>query len=249
MARVSGAERQVRRPALSARAHDGSLIELSIHGSGPRTVLWPVVQTAGSPAASLPEDYRVVFFEYPGAPKPRTLTPANVVRDVYAVADAAGVGRFVWCGYSWSAVVGLQLAVDGDRLSGLVCGGWPPLGGPYERMLGAVRGDGPPSTAALSRISAEERQQLLTFYEALQSFDDDAAQRSISCPRLCVSGSADDIYGLGIGATVIKHRDRLEALGWSVRVIDGMDHLDVLRPDVFPPLVGAWLAEHPDRDD
>src|SRR5690606_34225542 len=81
----------------------------------------------------------VVAFDYEGHvlahPKPNTLTPDNVVADFLAVADAAGVERFVYYGYSWLGCVGLQLALRSDRLTGLIMGGFPPLGGPYEEML------------------------------------------------------------------------------------------------------------------
>jgi pimeloyl-ACP methyl ester carboxylesterase len=55
--------------------------------------------------------------------------------DILAVADAAGVDRFAWFGFSFGSVVGLQLASRTNRLSALVCGGWPPLGGQYAETL------------------------------------------------------------------------------------------------------------------
>jgi len=55
--------------------------------------------------------------------------------DILAVADAAGVDRFAWFGFSFGGVVGLQLASRTNRLSALVCGGWPPLGGQYAETL------------------------------------------------------------------------------------------------------------------
>jgi pimeloyl-ACP methyl ester carboxylesterase len=81
----------------------------------------------------------VVAFDYEGqvlqVPKPDTLTPDNLARDFVAVADAAGVERFAWYGYSWLALAGLQLAVRTDRLTALAMGAWPPLGAPYAGML------------------------------------------------------------------------------------------------------------------
>jgi excisionase family DNA binding protein len=59
-------------------------------------------------------------------------TPDEVCADMLAAADTAGTRRFVWYGFLISAVVGLQLAIWTDRLSALVCGGWPPLGAPYR---------------------------------------------------------------------------------------------------------------------
>src|SRR5207253_9759928 len=140
-----------------ATLHDGSTIEIEIHGSGP-TLLLPVnPQPVEGPQAEqmrkygtdpalgqslikgLSDAFRVVVFDYEGhvlgTPKPETLTPANAVTDLLAVADAAGADRFAYYGYSWLALIGLQLAIRTDRLSALIMGGFPPLNGPYEEML------------------------------------------------------------------------------------------------------------------
>ena len=87
----------------------------------------------------LSDTFRVVAFDYEGhvlqVPKPDTLTPANLVADLLAVADAAGADRFAYYGYSWLALTGLQLAIRTDRLAALVMGGYPPVDGPYAQML------------------------------------------------------------------------------------------------------------------
>lgn len=95
-----------------AAMHDASTIEITVKGEGP-TLLLPVdPRPAEGPAADemrrwgadpslgrtlidgLSNDFRVVAFDYQGhvlgAPKPKTLTPDNVVKDVLAVADAVG---------------------------------------------------------------------------------------------------------------------------------------------------------------
>jgi pimeloyl-ACP methyl ester carboxylesterase len=136
-----------------ARLHDASTIAVEVHGDGP-TVLLPVnprpvegpqaeeMRRWGADPAlgrslidGLGDAFRVVAFDYEGhvlqVPKPDTLTPANVVGDLLAVADAAGADRFAYYGYSWLAMSGLQLAIRTDRLAALVMGGYPPLDGPY----------------------------------------------------------------------------------------------------------------------
>jgi pimeloyl-ACP methyl ester carboxylesterase len=140
-----------------ARLHDGSGIEVQVHGQGPALLL-PVnpVPVEGPRAEELrrwgndpalgralidglADAYRVVAFDYEGhvlqVPKPDTLTPDNLAADFLAVADAAGAERFAWYGYSWLALAGLQLALRSDRLTALAMGAWPPLGGPYAEML------------------------------------------------------------------------------------------------------------------
>jgi pimeloyl-ACP methyl ester carboxylesterase len=140
-----------------ARLHDGSAIEVQVHGQGPALLLPVNPRPVEGPQADelrrwgndpalgrtlidgLADAYRVVGFDYEGhvlqVPKPDTLTPDNLARDFLAVADAAGAERFAWYGYSWLALAGLQLAIRADRLTALAMGAWPPLGGPYAEML------------------------------------------------------------------------------------------------------------------
>src|SRR5689334_12542246 len=137
--------------------HDGSSIEIEVNGEGP-TLLLPVNphpvtgpqaqamrEWGADPALGqalikgLSDAFRVVAFDYEGQclrlPKPDTLTPANAASDLLAVADAVGADRFASYGYSWLALIGLQLAIRTDRLSALIMGGFPPLDGPYAAML------------------------------------------------------------------------------------------------------------------
>ncbi|MFC6538593.1 alpha/beta fold hydrolase [Nonomuraea salmonea] len=95
-----------------ATTHDGETIQVEVHGSGP-TVLLPVdpqpvegeraeeMRKWGMDPAlgrtfieGLSDAFQVVVFDYQGHvmnhPKPGTLTPDNVARDLLAVADAAG---------------------------------------------------------------------------------------------------------------------------------------------------------------
>src|SRR6059036_410281 len=140
-----------------ATLHDGSTIEIEFHGAGPTLLLpvnpQPVIgpqaeqmrQYGTDPALGqslikgLSDAFRVVAFDYEGQclriSKPDTLTPANAASDLLTVADAVGADRFAYYGYSWLALIGLQLAIRTDRLSALIMGGFPPLDGPYVEML------------------------------------------------------------------------------------------------------------------
>ncbi|GLX03054.1 alpha/beta hydrolase [Microtetraspora sp. NBRC 16547] len=229
-----------------AKLHDGSSIEVEVHGTGP-TVLLPVnPRPVEGPKADemrkwgmdpalghsliegLSDAFQVAAFDYEGhvmaTPKADTLTPANIAADLLAVADSVGADRFAYYGYSWLALSGLQLAIRTDRLSALVMGGFPPLGGPYAGMLkvttathemAAAAADSPPSQQASGdqagdgqtaddfdwssvevTVSEPQTRQFVTLYQALRDFDDRAAQHLIGCPRLCFVGSADEIsYG------------------------------------------------------
>ncbi len=199
-------------------------------------------------------------------PKPDTLTPANAASDLLAVADAAGANRFAYYGYSWLAMLGLQLAIRTDRLSALMMGGFPPLNGPYAEMLrvtaaanemaGASQGTTQSSSDpdedewSATSLSKEQTRQFVTLYRALQGFDDLAAQARITCPRLCFVGSADAIqYGKRWGAVFVSLADpivqgqaQLSGLGWEVLVLDGLDHLQAMQAKQVVPILRSWLT-------
>jgi pimeloyl-ACP methyl ester carboxylesterase len=264
--------------------HDGSTIEIEVHGAGP-TLLLPVnPQPVTGPQAEqmrkygadpalgqslikgLSDAFRLVAFDYEGQclrrPKPDTLTPANIANDLLAVADAAEADRFAYYGYSWLAMVGLQLAIRTDRLSALMMGGFPPLNGPYEEMLllttsaykmaSGVQTTVPTEESEWSGIalSRDQTRQFVTLYQALQGFDDRAAQARITCSRLCFVGSADEIqYGeswgnvhVSLAGPVVRGQAQLSDLGWDVRVLDGLDHMQAMQAKQVVPILHSWLA-------
>jgi pimeloyl-ACP methyl ester carboxylesterase len=279
---------------VQVRLHDGSAIDVEVHGEGP-TVLLPVnpVPVEGPQAEELRrwgadpalgrslidglgDAFRVVAFDYEGhvlqVPKPDTLTSANLAGDLLAVADAAGADRFAYYGYSWLALAGLQLAIRGDRVTALAMGGWPPLDAPYAEMLKVTRAthelamanaaSPPPPTEPSGQapeeidwsqveltLSEGQTRQFVTLYEALQDFDDRAAQARLTCPRLCLVGSADAIdyeerWGgvrVSVADPVIRHRAELEALGWQVEVLEGLDHLQAMQAARVLPILRPWL--------
>ena len=178
------------------------------------------------------------------------------------MADAAGADRFAYYGYSWLALVGLQLAIRTDRLSALIMGGFPPLNGPYEEMLRVTTatyemasGARPVPSADESEwsdmtLSRDQTQQFVTLYQALQDFDDRAVQARLTCPRLCFVGSADEIrydqnWGdvfVELAGPIIRGRAELEKLGWDVQVLDGLDHIQAMQARQVVPILRSWLA-------
>jgi pimeloyl-ACP methyl ester carboxylesterase len=277
----------------AARLHDGSTIAIEVHGHGPTVLLAVNPQPVQGPQAEelrrwgndpalgrslidgLSDAFRVVAFDYEGhvlqAPKPDTLTPANVAGDLLAVADAAGADRFAYYGYSWLALAGLQLAIRTDRLAALVMGGFPPLDGPYPEMLQVTTAthelassapstptsppaEEPPDELDWSQVevslSEAQTRQFVTLYQALQDFDDRAAQDQIRCPRLCFVGSADEItydqrWGgvhVSLAGPVLNRRAELDALGWEVRVLEGLDHIQAMQATQVLPILRPWLT-------
>jgi pimeloyl-ACP methyl ester carboxylesterase len=289
-----------------ARLHDGSTIEVQVHGEGPALLLPVNPRPVEGPRAEelrrwgndpalgrslidgLADAYRVVAFDYEGqvlqVPKPDTLTPDNLARDFLAVADSAGAARFAWYGYSWLALAGLQLALRSDRVAALVMGGFPPIDGPYAEFLRVTTAThdmasassrarqgaaGDAATAAPASepapasspeeldwstvevtLSEAQTRQFVTLYQALQGFDDRAAQARLACPRLCFAGSADDIdyaerWGgvrVRVAAPLLERRAELERYGWDVRVLDGLDHTQTMQAAVVLPILRPWLT-------
>lgn len=292
---------------IEAAMHDGHPIQVEVEGDGPAILLpvnpWPLegpkaeeMRKWGTDPAlgrkiinGLRDRYRVIAFDYEGhvldKPKPDTLIPAHIAADFLAIADADGVERFAYYGYSWLAVAGLQLALYTDRVSALIMGGYPPIGGPYREMLQvtmathAMTGN---SGAANERIknkgendaedpgadtadaaswedydwsavevamNNEQTRQFVTLYEALQNFDERAAQSRIAMPRLCFAGTNDTIvYGEAFGGITVdiagayaNNRGALEAAGWEVRTLEGLDHTQAMQAAQVLPVVRPWL--------
>jgi pimeloyl-ACP methyl ester carboxylesterase len=272
--------KQVSKTQFEATLEDGSSIEIEAYGEGP-TLLFPVnprpiegpqadeMQKYGADPAlgqnlikGLSDVVRVVAFDYEGhlrrKPRPETLTPANVVKDVLTIADATGTDHFAYYGYSWLALIGLQLAVRTNRLSALIMGGFPPIDGPYAEMLRVttaayeIAGGNPAldDEWSASQLTKDETKQYVTLYQALQFFDDRAVQAQITCPRLCFVGSADEIqYGktwgdvfVSLAGPVVRGRSELEALGWHVRVLEGLDHMQAMQAAQVVPMLRSWLV-------
>ena len=269
-----------------ATLHDGSTIEIVIEGTGP-TLLLPVnPQPVTGPLAEqmrqygtdpalgqslikgLSDTFRVVAFDYEGqclrTPKPDTLTPANTSSDLLAVADAAGADHFAYYGYSWLALIGLQLAIRTDRLAALIMGGFPPLNGPYEEMLlvtnatyemaSGARSMPPAGESEWSEMSLsnDQTRQFVTLYQALRGFDDRAIQAQLTCPRFCFVGSKDEIQyppswdniHVSLADPIMQGQAQLHDLGWDVQVLDGLDHIQAMQSNQVLPILHPWLTYH-----
>jgi len=268
-----------------ATLHDGNTITIEVSGTGPNILLPVNPHPAEGPQAEemrkwgadpalghslvngLTDSYRVIAFDYDAHnlshPKPDTLTPDNVVRDILAVADAVGADRFAYYGYSWLGMIGLQLAIRTDRLSALIMGGFPPINGPYAELLSFFEAVHARSGAQIKpgqnepgdldnqiKVSKDQSRQFVTLFQALQTFDDEAVQSRIKCPRLCFVGSKDEIdYGKDLGdvhvslaAPIINRREELEHLGWDVRVLEGLNHEQAMQASQVVPIIRSWLV-------
>lgn len=219
---------------------------------------------------------RVIAADYEGHrmahPAADTLTPDHLAADLLAIADAAGADVFGYYGYSWLALSGLQLALRTDRLRALVMGGFPPVDGPYRSMLAVTRAAHAMSQATSTQSPGQstvpvaeaepgdwdhvsvqtteaQTRQFVTLYEALQGFDDFAAEVLPDLPRLAFAGAEDQIdysaqWGgvrVRIGEPLGQHQAALIAAGWDVQVLPGLDHLSAMHSSVVLPILTAWL--------
>src|SRR5256886_11093820 len=159
-------------------------------------------------------------------------------------------------------MMGLQLAIRPDRLWALIMGSFPPLSGPNEELFRVATEPWEMASGAGATPSAEESEwsgmalsrdqtrQFVTLYQALQGFDDRAAQAQITCPRLCFVGSADEIQydqhwgnvSVSLSGPIVQGQAQLSHLGWDVRVLDGLDHIQAMQANQWVPILRSWLA-------
>lgn len=77
------------------------------------------------------------------------------------------------------------------------------------------------------------------------------AQAQIRHPRLWFVGAVDEItYGerwggvhVSLAGPVMNRRAELEALGWHVQVLEGLDHTQAMQAAAHVlPILGPWLS-------
>ncbi|NEN81708.1 alpha/beta fold hydrolase [Paenibacillus elgii] len=255
--------------------HDGSTLEVGLTGNpSAKVIMLPVAKKSvyGQEAESLklwgvdPElgknfveglsdTFQVMYFDYESHlfahPQPNSLTPENMAQDLLRIADEMNVGKFSYYGYSWLALVGLQLAIRTNRLESLIMGGYPPYEGPYQEMLAvtektyeqAMNHQNIPEYAHEEPTSPEEidwntiqvkidpnqTKQFFTMYQSLMDFDDKKIQDSLSFPKLAFAGEKDTIvYGESFGSVTVdiigllqKNEKQLKSFGWDVEILKG----------------------------
>jgi len=220
----------------------------------------------------LKDAFTVIAYDYEGHrmvhPAPDSLTPDNIAHDFLAIADAANAKKFAYYGYSWLALSGLQLGIRTDRLWALVMGAYPPIDGPYKEMLSVTKAahdmavhpeahesDKDPDSVwdnADFTISANQTKQFFTLYNNLQNFDDRAVQGKFTYPGLCFAGSNDiqeysERWGnatVDMATPLIKNKKDLEASGWDLQILEGLDHMTGMQPMNVLPVIRPWLLAH-----
>jgi pimeloyl-ACP methyl ester carboxylesterase len=217
--------------------------------------LWGVDPELGKHfVEGLADTFQVLYFDYEGhlfQHPVENLTVDHVVKDFLLIADEMNVKSFSYYGYSWLALIGLQLAIRTNRMESLVMGGFPPYNGPYDEMTIVTNNT---HTQALNnqnevakspvetenpdeidwdniKVSIDPRvtAQFVALYQSLKAFDDRSIHHLLSLPKLAFAGENDTIvYGenfgnvtVDIGGILKKNKEQLTDLGWDVEILTG----------------------------
>lgn len=217
--------------------------------------LWGVDPELGKHfVEGLADTFQVLYFDYEGhlfQHPVENLTADHIVKDLLHIADEMNVTSFSYYGYSWLALIGLQMAIRTDRLESLVMGGFPPYNGPYQEMRVVTHKT---HTQALSNqnesvesptgsenpnemdwdnikvtIDTRVTAQFVSLYQSLTAFDDRSIQHLLSLPKLAFAGGNDTIvYGENFGSVTVdivgllkKNKEQLADLGWDVEILSG----------------------------
>lgn len=218
----------------------------SVTGQEAETLkLWGVDPDLGAKfIAGLSDEFQILHFDYEGHymahPHPEHFTSEYITQDLLRIADQMNVNQFSYYGYSWLALVGLQIAIRTNRLQSLIMGGFPPYKGPYEEMRvvtartyeEALKQHGklehePEGQASMNseqmypeevdwdniqiQIDPDQTKQFITMYQSLLDFDDQLIQDQLSIPRLTFAGEKDTIvYGEKFGNVTVDIAGRLQ---------------------------------------
>lgn len=220
--------------------------------------LWEVDPELGKHfVEGLVDNFQILYFDYEGHrlqhPNPENLTPESIVKDFLTIADEMNVMKFSYYGYSWLALIGLQLAIRTDRLESLIMGGYPPIDGPYKEMMvvtnkthqQALKNQNSSVIDEQNHIGPEkidwdniqvkldtnQTKQFVTLYKNLMDFNDREIQHKLVFPRLAFAGEKDTIvFGENFGNVTVdivgilqKNKQELEHLGWDIEILKGHD--------------------------
>lgn len=174
------------------------------------------------------------------------------VADLHAVADAAGVDKFVLAGYSGTAAYAAFLAPYSDRAIGLIAGGFSFLGsqeywiGVLEGGRMAMMGEGKGKEAALANLS-------ILFYKDLHERDQKEFYAKLPGPKIVWFGSRDgepgDILATMLSMGRIAHKirsykDEYQGLGFKFIELEGYTHIDAYSAvDVAVPRLKQALQD------
>jgi pimeloyl-ACP methyl ester carboxylesterase len=249
----------------TATMADGAKIYLTAHGdrTNPAIFMGPhfyMSRSLADPAfvdewvSGLREDFFLITADYPRGigRTPNSLgrqySPDIAAEECGRIADAAGVDRFGWLGYSFGGAMGVQIACRTGRVMALAVGGFPPLNAPFKELVDILER----ATCAGEVPSGSERGVLLTalgFYLPLLDWAERDEINKLAMPCLAFMGEMDMAQGLPHSATVPLAAilrgaaADLVALGWQIEWLGGHDHASAVRAPVALPLVRKFFLD------
>ncbi|WP_179790316.1 alpha/beta fold hydrolase [Actinopolymorpha rutila] len=194
----------------------GHGISYRVVGSGPALVL---VKPHGLPRiydlmAPLSDRYTVIQIEPLGfgwSDRPSDYPLAGVHEQVLAVLNQEGVDSFVVWGYSQGGAMALAIAQATPRVTGMVAGGWSPMGAPTDAWM--RRADREQQIPIASRA----------FWRWYRRFDWLDELAAMQCPKLVYAGSGDRPRVSGPRG-IPRARDALTQRGVTLMEFGGLDH-------------------------
>jgi pimeloyl-ACP methyl ester carboxylesterase len=229
---------------------DGTQVWFSTHGEAhrPTILLGPHFyasygRTKGDDTEQWIErlalDFFVIVADYPrgfgrtGNPLGMDFTPAVAATEYEQIADAAGVERFGWLGYSYGGAIGIQVACRSARVSALAVGGFPPIDAPFQEMVDVTS-----RLATTPPAGWDADPKLLWspvgFYSTLLQWPEREAIEKLTMPRMAFIGTQDrGVPSLGIETSLVdtvRHAEpELNGLGWKLAWIEGRDHMTAIQ--------------------
>lgn len=201
----------------------------------------------------LQQDFFVIAADYPRGigrtPNPQGLAYSpDIAAEEYAlIANAAGVDRFGWVGYSFGGAMGVQVACRTDRIAALAVGGFPPLNAPFQIMIDMTRTMAMASPPLPALIDPGMLWTSVAFYTPLADWAERHEISKLTMPKLVFMGDQDTAQGSTQSAPLADNlravEDDLRALGWHINWLRGHDHVSALRPDVSLPVVQRFFRE------
>jgi pimeloyl-ACP methyl ester carboxylesterase len=196
----------------TAMTRDGTEIHFQTHGerTKPAIFMGPHFFTSRSADAPpftevwidrLKQDFFLITADYPrgvgrtGNPLGLAYTPDIAAAECERIADAAGVERFGWLGYSFGGALGVQLACRTARVAALVVGGFPPLNAPF-RLLSEILATAAASSSASPNADVSVLWTAVGFYRPLIEWAERREVSRLTMPRLAFMGDEDTAQGL-----------------------------------------------------
>lgn len=248
----------------SLRVADGTEIWFATHGDPlrPAIFLGPHFYASYGRAdgddtsrwiEGLKDEFFLIVADYPRGfgrtanPLGMDFTP-DVAADEYdRIADAAGVERYGWVGYSYGGAIGVQLACRSKRVSALAVGGFPPLAAPFQDMVDITT-----RMATTMQGTAGVDPKLLWssvgFYTPLPDWPEAEEVAKLRMPRMAFIGTEDvgvPLHGvdLPLAATLREVELSLKALDWRVEWIEGQNHMSAIEAAAALPVVRDFFRK------